>query len=80
MALSGVAERDLDGKSAGTLTENPDSVYATYVPRKARIEGAKKHPAKLVESAAMAAVEPPDVTYTPSLPSELSTSGKLSDA
>lgn len=80
MSLSGVAERDLDGKSAGTLTENPDSVYATYVPRKARIEGAKKHPAKLVESAAMAAVEPPDVTYTPHLPARIAKEGILSDA
>lgn len=80
MALSGVAGRDLERGSSVSVTENSDSIYATYMPRKARIEGAKKHPAKLVESAAMAAVEPPDVTYTPSLPSELSTSGKLSDA
>lgn len=62
------------------IAENPDSVYATYTPRKVHIKGAKKHPAKLVESAAMAAVEPPDVTYTPSLPKDLVTSGKLSDA
>lgn len=60
--------------------ENIDNVYSQYVPQKARIEGSKKHPAKLVESSAMAAVEPPDVTYTPNIPKELVTSGALSDA
>lgn len=62
------------------IAENPDSVYAAYTPKKVHIKGAQKHPAKLVESAAMAAVEPPDVTYTPSLPENLVTGGKLSDA
>lgn len=60
--------------------ENPDSVYATYTPKKVHINGAHKHPAKLVESAAMAAVDPPDVTYTPSLPADIATNGVLSDA
>lgn len=60
--------------------ENPDSVYAAYSPRKAKIKGAHKHPAKLVESAAMAAVEPPDPTYTPQLSNEIVTKGLLSDA
>lgn len=60
--------------------ENPDSVYASYTPRKVHIKGAKKHPAKLVESAAMSAVDPPDVTYTPNLPQKLIASGALSDA
>ena len=69
-----------DSKTATELSENPDNVYAEYVPRKARVKGSKPHPAKLVESAAMAAVEPPDVTYTPNLPSEIVTNGVLSDA
>lgn len=60
--------------------ENPDSVYAAYSPRKVKIKGAHKHPAKLVESAAMAAVEPPDPTYTPQLSNEIVTKGLLSDA
>lgn len=79
MALSGRAEPDLDGKSSA-VTENPDSVYATYTPKKVHIAGAKKHPARLVESAAMAAVEPPDVTYTPHLPAKIAQDGILSDA
>ncbi len=78
MVLSRSTDTDLDGRTV--LEENPDSVYSTYVPRKVHIEGAKKHPARLVESAAMAAVEPPNVTYTPSLPASIATKGILSDA
>lgn len=76
--LSRSSDADLDGRTV--LEENPDSVYSTYVPRKVHIKGAKKHPAKLVESAAMAAVEPPDATYTPALPASIATKGILSDA
>jgi len=65
---------------AAAVEADPDNVYSRYEPRKTRIEGAKKHPAKLVESAAMSAVDPPDVTYTPNLPKSLITSGALSDA
>ena len=60
--------------------ENPDSVYAEYAPKKVHIKGAKRHPAKLVESAAMAAVDPPDPIYTPQLPEDLVKNGVLSDA
>ena len=73
----------LDKKSKKVSTEaidHPDSVYSAYIPKKARIVGSVQHPAKLVESAAMAAVEPPDVTYTPNIPQDIITSGKLSDA
>ena len=62
------------------VKDSGDSVYSEYVPRKARIKGAMKHPAKLVESAAMAAVEPPDVTYRPNLPDSIVKKGILSDA
>jgi hypothetical protein len=65
---------------AAEAEEHPDSVYAPYSPRKVHIKGAKQHPAKLVESAAMSAVDPPDVTYTPNLPQKLISSGALSDA
>ena len=62
------------------VSKNPDSVYSTYSPSKVHIKGAKKHPAKLVESAAMGAVLPPDPTYTPSLPARIAKEGILSDA
>ncbi len=62
------------------LVENVDNVYATYTPSKVRIKGSQKHPAKLVESAAMAAVVPPDPKYSPRLPKDIVESGALSDA
>lgn len=68
-------------KNAVTAIEaDPDNVYAAYVPKKVHIKGAKKHPAKLVESAAMAAVDPPDVTYTPNLPQSIIDRGYPSSA
>lgn len=80
MALSGGAGAGVDGGSSALTAENPDSTYAAYVPRKVHIKGARPHPAKLVESAAMAAVEPPDPTYTPALPERIAKDGILSDA
>lgn len=56
-----------------------DGVYAEYIPPKTPVKGAKKHPASIVESAAMAAVDTPQATYTPKIPKELITSGALSD-
>lgn len=61
----------------GELT---DSVYESYTPSKLSIGGAKKHPGNLVESAAMGAVFPPDITYQPKIPKSVIESGKLSDA
>ncbi len=57
-----------------------NSTFTPYVPEKVRINGAKAHPGKLVESAAMGAVEPPDATYVPHLPQELIDSGMPSSA
>jgi len=57
-----------------------DSIYDEYTPEKVKIKGAQKHPGKLVESAAMAAVEQPTPTYQPDLPKESIESGKISDA
>lgn len=59
----------------GDLT---DSLYADYQPAFLRIEGAQPHPGSLVESAAMASVDPPKPTYSPNLPKETVTKGKLS--
>ena len=57
-----------------------DSVYESYKPQKINIPGAKQHPGKLVESAAMSVVEPPDPTYTPNLPQKIISEGRLSAA
>ena len=59
----------------GELT---DSVYEDYVPAKFRVKGAKPHPGKLAESAALAAVEPTDITYRPHLAQDLIERGELS--
>ena len=80
MALSGGSGTGVDGGPSAVTAENPDSTYSAYVPRKVHIKGAKPHPAKLVESAAMAAVEPPDPTYTPDLPERIAKEGILSAA
>lgn len=61
-------------------SESEQSVFETYRPKKAKIKGAKSHPGKLVESAAMAAVDLPDATYQPHLPASIIESGKVSDA
>lgn len=60
--------------------ENDDGVYAEYKTAPLTVKGAKKHPAKLVESSAMSAVSSPVLTYKPHLDSKLITDGALSDA
>ena len=60
--------------------ELSDKIFEDYVPQKLKIEGAQKHPTPLVQSAAMAAIEPPNPTYSPNLPKRLVTSGNLSRA
>lgn len=59
---------------------NLDSAFTEYVPAKVNIAGAKPHPGRLAESAAMGAVEPPAATYTPHLPQELIEKGVVSAA
>ncbi len=66
-----------DEQTGGELTE---SVYEDYRPQRIQIEGAKPHPEKLVQSAAMASVMPPMVTYKTSLPKKLIEEGALSEA
>jgi len=61
-----------------TEEELTDAVYAPYTPQRLKIPGAKEHPGKLAQSAAMAAVDPPVPTYKPSLPQEIIKEGKLS--
>ncbi|MHB8977464.1 MAG: strawberry notch-like NTP hydrolase domain-containing protein [Trichloromonadaceae bacterium] len=57
-----------------------DSVFTNYSPQRLTIPGAQQHPGKLVQSAAMSAVEPPSPTYAPVLPANLIQEGLLSIA
>ena len=54
-------------------------MYATFVIPDVPIPGGRKHPATLVESAAMSAVPMPKATYTPTLPANV-VANNLSDA
>ena len=56
------------------------SLYEGYALQSIRIPGARPHPTKLVQSAAMAAVAPPRPSYRPCLPPRLLSLGILSDA
>lgn len=60
-------------------TKLDDSVYEEYVPHKLKVKGAKPHPAKISESAAMSAIEPPPITYKPDLPQDIIDKGTLSN-
>jgi hypothetical protein len=57
-----------------------DSIYETFRLQAIDIPGAKPHPTKLVQSAAMASVAPPKPTYRPKLPAAVLRDGLLSDA
>lgn len=57
-----------------------DAIYEDYGLQSIRIPGAKAHPTKLVQSAAMASVAPPKPGYRPMLPAEIVAAGVLSDA
>lgn len=57
-----------------------DRIYEPYEVQTISIAGARPHPTKLVQSAAMASVKAPLPTYRPMLPKRLITEGILSDA
>ena len=57
-----------------------DRLYEPYEVQTITIAGAKPHPTKLVQSAAMASVRPPLPSYRPLLPKRLIEDGLLSDA
>lgn len=57
-----------------------DALYESYALQSIHIPGAKPHPTKLVQSAAMASVAPPHPSYRPHLPVHILESNILSDA
>lgn len=64
----------------GEVTEFSEAVFSNYTPQRLTIPGAQQHPGRLVQSAAMSAVEPPSPTYAPVLPANLIHDGLLSIA
>ncbi|KAF0097326.1 MAG: putative methylase/helicase [Rhodospirillaceae bacterium] len=74
-----LAYETVDWKPAegGSLTE---ALYEGYDLQSIRIAGARSHPTRLVQSAAMASVAPPKPSYRPSLPANVIGDGLLSDA
>lgn len=76
-AGSGIVYED-DGEPVEAEELSDSSIFAPYTPQKLKIAGAKSHPGKLVQSAAMSAVEPPAPTYKPNLPKEVVDEGLLS--
>jgi hypothetical protein len=55
----------------------PGGTYTTYVP--AKLTGGAPHPAPIVQSAPLAAVEPPDITYRTHLPEAIVRDGRVSN-
>jgi|GEM_PF-207685 len=71
---------DRKAKPDSDIIEHEDDVYTVYRAKKLNIKGAQQHPTDLVESAAMSAVDAPDITYVPKLDKRLVEKGILSDA
>ena len=75
--------RDLATRETDKPDESDDAqsvsktLFVPYTP--ARLRGGKAHPAPIVESASMAAVLPPEITYRPHLSHEIVNEGRLSD-
>jgi predicted RNA methylase len=67
-------------EASGPTVHFSDRIYEPYEVQTIVIDGAKPHPTKLVQSAAMASVRGPVPSYRPLLPKRLVTGGILSDA
>ena len=64
----------------GSEREISDGLYETYEPQSVLITEGTEHPSPLVQSAAMASVAPPKLTYRPQLPQRLIGENILSTA
>lgn len=64
---------------AAVLRVEEGTVFAEYRVQKAIVRAAQPHPAHIVESTAMASVEPPDPKYQHRLPAEVISEGRVSD-
>ncbi|KKM91616.1 hypothetical protein LCGC14_1226750, partial [marine sediment metagenome] len=69
----------VDTRAEAAQAEFTEGLYAAYRPVHVEIKGAKPHPDIIMETAAMAAVDPPLPTYQFDLPKGIITQGKLSD-
>jgi len=78
-ATEAVETAGLEVKAADTVSGEDQGTYETYRPSVA-VAGAQPHPTPLVESAAMASVDAPKVTYSPKLPKKLIEDGVISGA
>ncbi|MFH0982898.1 MAG: strawberry notch family protein [Planctomycetota bacterium] len=73
-----VGQLEREAKPA-VLRIEEGTVFAEYRVQKAIVRGAQPHPAHVVESTAMASVEPPDPAYQHYLPAEVISEGRVSD-
>jgi len=60
-------------------TELTDSIFENYEPQPLLLTNVQPHPANISESAAMSAIQPPPVTYKPTLSQDIISNGILSD-
>lgn len=74
------AKAEAEIREARGGENNDQNVFDSYTPSRIKIRGAKPHPADLVESAAMASVPMPETSYSPHLPKEVISEGRLSEA
>lgn len=80
--MEGVLEPNKEDRELAEKLENDDAedgVFERYQVRKATFQNSKEHPARVVQSMSLAAVEPPNVTYTPKIPERKIKNGTLSD-
>jgi hypothetical protein len=75
-----VADRIAEQAAKASGEDDDHAVFETYSPQKMKVKDASPHKADLVQSLALASVEPPDVTYTPRLPKKMIEEGRLSEA